>query len=194
MKITRNNIKQLLGITETTYDTQIEMLIPQLLDTICEYCKNDFLLYGRNGYVYDNKTMVATANTITLSTSIPLAAGDFIRLYGTNYNDGLYQIYSYSSGFIIIESTKELKPETITSGYIALIEFPSNLLNVICDYVRNNVMRDGTVKFEEIDDVRTDYFVPFNSDVFLTNNAASLNCHRKVFRQSFYEVFKTGVC
>jgi hypothetical protein len=190
MKINKTNIKALLGITETTYDIQIDMLIPQLLDTICEYCRNDFLLYGRNGYVYDNKEMVATANTITLTTSIPLSAGDFIRLYGTDYNDGLYQVYSYSSGVITIESSKEMKAETITSGYIALIDFPSNIITVVCDYIKNNIVRDGTVKSEKIDDTSIDYFAPFNSSSFISHNSTLLNNYRKVFRQSFYEVLK----
>jgi methyl coenzyme M reductase beta subunit len=83
-----------------------------------------------------------------------------------------------------------MKAETITNGYIALIDFPSNIITVVCDYIKNNIVRDGTVKSEKIDDTSIDYFAPFNSSSFISHNSTLLNNYRKVFRQSFYEVLK----
>ena len=191
MTINKTNLKTLLGISATTYDNQIDMLIPQILDSICDYCKNDFLLAGIDGYVYDNPDMTITSTTITLTTDLPILAGDFIRIYGTAYNDGLYQVKTYTGGIITIETQKTMRAETVTSAVIALIDFPIQILNVIAAYIKNDVVSDGAVKMEEIDDVRYDYFQPFNSLELFKQNASLLSPYKKVYRENVLEIFIT---
>jgi hypothetical protein len=130
--------------------------------------------------------MVITSNTITLTTDLPLQEGDFFRLYGTSYNDGLYQIKSYVNGVISIEVTKSLRTETVTSGYIALVEFPTEFFDIISKHVKDTVISDSTIQREKIDDVEYTYFAKSGGSDVISNNASVLNKYRKVFREKLF--------
>jgi hypothetical protein len=188
MQINTTNIKLLLGESSNTFDTRINMSIPSLLDQIIEYCKNEFLKYNNytNLYLYDTCAMTITSNTITLTTSLPLAEGDFFRLYGTSYNDGMYQVKSYASGVINIEVVKTLRTETVTSGYIALVEFPSEFMGIIAEYIKDSVINDSDIQREKIDDVEYTYFQSNAGNDITSNNASILNKYRKVFKEKIF--------
>lgn len=189
MKINTTNIKSMLGITSTDYDTKIENLIPQLLDSICEYCRNDFILKGNSGFVYDNVDMTIDETTITLTTDLPIKAYDFIRLYNTDYNNGMYQVAEYESGIITIDSTKEMVDES-TIAIVALVKFPSEFLQMIANYIDSNVVNTntGNVKIEEIDDTKVEYFdnsKNASSDIASTN-FTTLNKYRKLIKINYF--------
>lgn len=188
MIINKTNIKLLLGESTSTYDTRIDMTIPSILDQIVEYCKNDFLKYNNysNEFLYDDCSMVITSNTITLTTDLPLSEGDFIRLYGTAYNDGLYQIKSYSNGVISIEVIKTLRAETVTSGYIALVEFPTEFIGVIAKHMKETMQNEGNVKREKLDDGECEYFIPNDGADITKNNPSLFNKYRKVFKEYLF--------
>lgn len=188
MVINLTNIKLLLGESSNSYDTRISMSIPSILDSITEYCKNDFLKYNNytKQYLYDTCNMTITSNTITLDTHLPLAEGDFFRLYGTSYNDGMYQIKSYANGVINIEVTKTLRSEVVTSGYIALVEFPSEFTNVIAEHLKNTMQNEGNVKRESIDDGEYEYFAKVDGANIISSNASVFSKYRKVFKENLF--------
>lgn len=192
MSINKTNIKKILSITENTYNDNIDILIPILLESICNYCKNDFIAYNYNGYIYESLYMSIEDYSIELDTSIPLKIGDFIRLYGTEYNDGLYQIKNYSDSIITIDSTKILRDESI-NAFISLVEFPYSFNNIIAQNLKNNIVKDGNIKIESIDDVRVEYFVPYDENTFINQNKLILNNYRNVFRKTFQDLFNIGV-
>jgi len=188
MIINKTNIKSLLGETSTTYDSMIDMLIPQLIDSIVSYCNNDFIMRNNynNDYVYDDVAMVFTSTTITLTTTIPISTGDFIKIYGTCYNDGIYQVNSYYGGVITIESTKTMRSETITTAYIAIMELPSEILNIIADYIKDNVVNSSDIQKEKIDDVEITYFANGSNGDITSQNASKLSKYRKVFKECLF--------
>lgn len=186
MYINKTNIKTSLGISGTDYDTRIDNIIPQVLNAICNECKNDFLLRGKYGYVYEHDELEITATTITIDTSVvdyPISAGDFIRIYDSEYNDGMYQVNSIESGVITIESVKTLKIET-TSCFIALVQFPEEFLQLIADYVNKYIINEINVKSERIDDTQITYMSP---DEYIRTQSKILDNYRKVFADSLFK-------
>jgi hypothetical protein len=188
MIINKTNIKLLLGESSSTFDGRIEMLIPSIIDSIVNYCNNDFIMRNNysNEYVYDDANIVFTSTTITLTTELPISTGDFIKVYGTKYNDGIYQINSYNAGVITIESAKTMRNETITNAYIALMEFPSEFINVIAEHLKNTVQNEGNVKRESIDDGEYEYFAKVDGANIISSNASVFNKYRKVFKENIF--------
>ena len=188
MIINKANIKSVLGITNTTYDNQIDMLIPQLLDSIVDYCNNEFIKYSYiSGKIYDNCELVIDDTTITLNTTLTLKVGDFIRLRGTNYNDGMYQIKTIESGVITIETSKTMTDETI-NAYIVLCYIPNIFVNVLAQYIKNSVVNDnGNVKKEQIDDTSIEFFAPYDTSNFVASNKYILNNYKKVYRDCIFD-------
>lgn len=188
--INKTNIKAQIGETSTDYDNQIDILIPQILNAICSEIKNEFVTIGYNGKVYDACDLVFTSTTITYDTDIvdiKFQVGDFIRIYGTDYNNGLYQIKTIESGVITIETSKSMRTESV-SGYIALISFPDEFLNLISEYVKSNIINDSNVKSEKIDDTQITYNDSKQSiKGFIASNINTLNAYRCVFWESLFE-------
>ena len=189
MIINKDNIKTILGISGTDYDDQIDYLIPQILDQITQYCRNDFIKKSAGLYVYDDCDVVIDSTTITLDTDLPLIAGDFIRLYGTTYNDDLFQVNSYSGGIITIENTKTMRAETTESIIISLVEFPSEFISLIGQYIKGNVVNDGQVKREKIYDTEIEYGLTQSTNDFVSQNTSFLSSYRKVYKDYLDELF-----
>jgi len=189
LTINKTNIKTQLNISVSTYDDRIDMTIPQILSLICSELKNDFIAQGYSGRIYDSGDLVFTTTTITYDTDeidITLSAGDFIRIYGTDYNDGLYQINSINSGVITIETSKSMKAEEV-SGYIALVRFPDEFLSLIADYIDQTIVQDSNIKKEKIDDVEIEYFNSMTLKDFFAQNSAKLYNYRRAFYEELYK-------
>lgn len=192
MKINVSNIKKMINVNESTYDDQISYLIPQMIESICNYCNNDFIMYGINGYVYEAKDMLLEEYKIDIVTSLPILSDDFVRIYGTEYNDGLYQVTNYEDDEITIDFTKELRNES-TNAIIALVNFPDIFINIIAKHVKSVIIMDGNVKSESIDDTKIEYFTQYNETDFINQNKLILNNYRSVFKRNYYELFNLGV-
>lgn len=188
--INKENIKTLISELTDTYDDIIDLLIPQLIDSICQYCNNNFILHNNldKSYVYESKSMTFMSNTIAVTTTLPISTYDFILIRGTKYNDGIYQVHNYASNVISIGSTKLLRSETITSAHIALMDLPSEFLDIIAKYIKENIIdSSGNVQREKIDDTEYSYFQnSINNDIAI-QNAVRLSKYRKVFKDCSFE-------
>lgn len=189
MILNKENIKIINGITTTEYDNIIDLLIPQLLEGMSFYCNNDFLYYSAGLYIYDDTDLVIDSTTITLDTDLPLIVGDFIRLYGTVYNDSLYQVKSFEGGIITIETSKTMRTETISSAIIAMVKFPNDFLNIISGYIKSNVVNDGNVIKEKIHDTEIQYAGLYSNKDFIQQNKVFMLPYRKAFRENLDIMF-----
>lgn len=190
MYINKTNIKTSLGISGTDYDTRIDNIIPQILNAICNECKNDFLLEGKYGYVYEHDELEFVSPYIYYHNSVveyPIAVGDFIRIYDSEYNDGMYQVNAKAGGAtqssLKIESVKTLKDET-TSCFIALVQFPEEFLQLIADYINKYIINEINVKSEKIDDTQITYMSP---EEYIRGQSKILDNYRKVFADSLFK-------
>ena len=170
---------KILGNLEDTEDKKIKTFTRNLLDAITHYCNNDFIAKSGSGKIYEQKTMSMSYKTLTLSSAptMPLRAGDYIRLYNTSYNDGLYRIISVNSNIIIVDV--DLRTETNSTSIIALVDFPKVFSTLIKDFI--NSSEAGNIKSEKIDDTQYTYAVDNTNTTFFKTNASIINCYRNMF-------------
>jgi hypothetical protein len=183
MIINKTNIKSMLKITSTTYDTQIDNVIPVILDRLSKACNRFFIYTNSEGRLYDDCDMVIDTTTITLNTDIPFQSGDFFRLFQTDYNNGLYQVKTIENGIITIETSKVMRSEIVSHGIITLIDFPDEFIDVITDYVTKQFIRGNKVGLasEKIDD----YQVNFKDIDLILDNRSIINNYKYTYLEGF---------
>jgi len=102
--ITTAEVKSILGITASTYDTQIAYLIPYIQDDVVTYLNNDF---RDDGIKVSGATIAflengASADSITDSDSAFVTAGFEaemdITVEGSKHNDGIYNVDTVIAG------------------------------------------------------------------------------------------------
>jgi len=104
----KTEVKSFLNITSTTYDTQIDALIPIVLEDINLYCKNYFI--KSTAYFWDNGWTLSTASEITNSDTGDIFTeqfidGDTIIIRGSKWNDDYYTIASVESTKITVNES-----------------------------------------------------------------------------------------
>lgn len=200
MIATLAEIKTLLGITASTYDTQIKANIPIIEQAICDYCNNDFTdtrQSYRMGYILavytyrSTLSFVASTNSINDSasglTGLNFKAGDSVRVYNSIHNDQIFTIKTVAAGSIVFEDIDTVVNESAgTSILMARLLWPKPLKNVVADMVRFKVISkiNPVLKSESIDD----YSYTANTDEFANGFPKtlmqSLNKYRCLIKKS----------
>lgn len=168
MIATLAEIKTLLGITVSTYDTQIKANIPLIEEAICSYCNNDFLDVKTSyklGYilaVYTYKatlSFVASTNSINDSANslagLNFKAGDSVRVYNSIHNDQIFTIKTVAVGSIVFEDVDTVANESAGSSILmARLAWPKPLKNIVADMAKFKINKNINiaVKSESIDD------------------------------------------
>lgn len=188
MQLTTANVKTLLDISDSSYDTKIALLLPQVIRAISDECKNIFPISNPESVV---GTFANSGSTITLTDSIdtPLSANDLIYVYNTDFNDGLYQVSTYTSDIITLASNYTLKDESSSSFSLYVCEFPYELITVIANILQSKFSITGidNLKREKMPDYEVEYFdnQSSNSNMFTSQDNNTLNKYRNVYW--FYE-------
>ena len=106
MIITRTEVKSLLQITDTDWDTFIDMNIPIIEQVICDYCNNDFIDKRYDWFSSNEISFVNSSNSITF-TGIGdknLVSGDSIRIYRSKRNNQSFTIDTVNSDSLVLTS------------------------------------------------------------------------------------------
>ena len=188
--INKANIKTLLGITNTDSDAKIDLLLPQLIQSIIDYCNNEFIFKTIDGYVFDNVEMTINSTTVSMNTSIPIVDFDFIKLHNTGYNDGVYQVLDSTpldSTPLVLGSTytldRALRPE-ISNSTVYLINFPNQFLQIIAQGISSNLnLENSNIKREKLDDAEYEYFGATDLESMISDNSSILNNFRKIYKK-----------
>lgn len=202
MIATLAEIKTLLGISGTTYDTQIKLNIPIAEEAICGHCNNEFL-DTKNSYrlgyilaVYAYKStlsFVASTNSINDSASglagLNFKAGDSVRVYNSIHNDQIFSIKTVAAGSIVFEDIDTVKDESATNESIlmARLAWPKSfkgILSKMIKYCIDNKINTG-VKSESFDDYSyTNFDSSEYSNGFPKTIMNSLNNYRCLIKKS----------
>ncbi|OGS41376.1 MAG: hypothetical protein A3K77_06375 [Euryarchaeota archaeon RBG_13_31_8] len=151
MVITLSEAKTLNQISVSTYDTLINMLIPIVEDSICNYCNNHFVdsyksinnilptvYYYSNTCSFDNTDNSLNDSAVGFDfTTLNFKITDTIRIYNSISNDGPRTIKTISAAKIILESLNtvydEIEGNTIV---IARVTYPQTLKLVAASMVK----------------------------------------------------------
>ena len=162
--------------SEVDEDT-MDILMPVAVNAICAYCNNDFVMRNNNGYVTESVSMVFSGNTIIMTTTLPIISGDYIRVYGSLYNDGLYKIIGIDGTAYRID--KISRTETVICT-LALVKLPVQFTSIISAYITSIMNNTDNISSEQVDDVEYTYFKS-GHNAFLSQNSGLLNQYRNLY-------------
>jgi hypothetical protein len=131
---TKTEIKTLLQISGSAYDTLIDALIPAVQDFIVQYCNNNFI----NKNIYLNGSSISfihnaeTADTIMDEdenfVEALFADGMDILVEGSYNNDGMYLVGTVAAGTLTLDTGETLVTEDEgTAIRITRVVFPKAL-------------------------------------------------------------------
>jgi hypothetical protein len=128
MFATLAEIKALLGISDTTYDTRITALIPMVEIDLLEECNNTFTNKAISFGGICTITSAGSVYKINCADGkideADFATGDWIWLTGSMRNDGYYSIKSIAAGYIEVNEVLTAQADTSTMS-LTLIDIPS---------------------------------------------------------------------
>jgi hypothetical protein len=188
MIITRTEVKSLLKITDTDWDSFIDMNIPIIEQVICDYCNNDFIdkrydWFSSNGIAFVNATNEITFTNIG---NKDLIAGDSIRIYRSKRNNQSFTIDTVNSNSLILNDIDTVKEETADDVvYLTKLDYPkplkltvSKMMKFLMSELDNN--KTPGAKSEKIDD----YSITYEDDYqgFPLSIMKFLNSYRYLYK------------
>ena len=135
MIITLAQVKSILQIptADTSQDTLISLLIPEIQKSIVRRCNNSFLNTDVQYQQIVASTIAFTTTTITDSDSHFIDEGYFfngmdLKVYGSKLNDGIYEIKTVAADTLTIETAitqcQPTRVETAENGIIlTMVDF-----------------------------------------------------------------------
>lgn len=182
-------VKTLLGITSTDYDTLIGAYLPIVTEYFFQYTNNYF----------DNNAVLLTSGNITASSSgytivvtgtnfstYSFVSGDEIRVRNSKRNDGIYTATTVSSATITVASTdtyvisQSLKDETSNEATwtVNKIDVPMSVKLLLASMVKAKIDSPaGHPKSESLGDYSVDYG---DSGEYSNSITQSLNTYRMI--------------
>jgi hypothetical protein len=182
--MTVENIKKILNITSTTKDAQIAYLMPIVLESIINYCRNTFTKKDKLYLSSNDVTFTESTYTIDLNTVHEFQTGDFVLVSGTFRNNRLFKIDSTTSETLVVENDYVIKDETCTSGvYVKLVSFPRSVEPILAQMINYQLKGYGMgIKSEKIDDYSVAFSSAGNVSGYPSDLTSGLNDYRKVYR------------
>lgn len=200
--ITTAEVKTLLSLTGSVYDTAIAALIPYVQADLCEYLNT----YFQDGYVYrkSGSALVITrgatssgttqADKMTDADALFIAKGFLsgmdVAIEGGYSNVGIHSIASLDASTMKFTSTGTLISQdpnsTLDNNYIGTllisrVNWPRGIKRVVAQIIWYNIQRqkETGVQSESIDDYSVTY-APLSSGGYPPHIVSALATYRKV--------------
>lgn len=183
------NLKVLLKITGNDDDAFLKMTMPIIEESICRYCKDDFISNDFDLHTSSDFVFSEVDNSISLiNIGDELIAGDTIRIYNSHRNDRALLVKTVSIDKLIIDDDYNfVYPEQENQVIVmSRINYPDDLKLPFIQMM-NYVMKNYNVgiKSEKIDD----YSISYDEliDGYPKSIMAGLQHHRNLFKQPIYD-------
>ena len=169
MIITTEIVKNILGITTTKHDNQINALIPVVQYHVIEYLNDHFEILTDRIYNESN-TISFTASEV--SPSINDSQNKFItngfvkglhcRAFNSKFNDNIFEIKDVEAGKLIVDLTPKILDEANDSQVvirITLVRFPEGIQFPVARLIGSQLFTKFgvTVSSERFDDYSVSY-------------------------------------
>jgi hypothetical protein len=185
--ITLAETKTLLQISDTSQDTFITFNIPNIINSVCDHCKNHFL--DENIYIKsENVTFANADNSITITDfDDEFIAGDYIRIYESARNNGYALIDSIDDTKLVVSGI-EIIDETVESNIIIFRSSYPKSLKLSAAKMLNFLIKnqDPFIKSEKIDDYSVTFAENEMVDGFPKNIMSAFSRFRKFYLKEIY--------
>ena len=140
--ITAAEVKALLRISDTTYDTYLAAVIPPVQDFVMGFCNNRF--HVKNVYITASSIACVKGDPDTITDSNSnfveayFAAGMDIDIQDTINNNSVKVLATVAAGTLTLTSTNELIDEDagITTVTITRIKFPDGIKIPVANLIK----------------------------------------------------------
>jgi hypothetical protein len=163
--ITTAEVKTILQISGSDYDTYIAQMIPIMQEYITDYCNDVFL--NKNLYI-DGPTFSFTSRTVSDSDSGFVTAGFVsgmdIYIEGSDSNDGLYSLNTAAAASMTTTSTAPVSKLFVTEdagAYLTIyhVQYPQALKMACANMIGYQMSKQNleNVSSEKIGDYSVSY-------------------------------------
>jgi len=166
--LTTPEVKALIGIanSDTTYDTDIDSLLPSAIDKLFNVTCNYFELYPDEINIESDTISFSAADKKINDTGngfvdAGFVDGIFVRIYNSLLNDGVYKTLSISADSITLDQSETIKDESAGRKVkITMVKLPQEAKLFIAQVVEFNLAkkarREG-IESERFDDYNVRY-------------------------------------
>jgi len=183
--VTSDQVKTILQITGTDFDTAIGALIPLVQKFILDYTKNEFRVPRKyitsTEFVFTHNDSAADTITDPDENFIDagLTDGCHVIVSGSLDNDGVYKVATVVAGTLTLDASEVLTSES-SDEYVRIqrVSFPDSLQLIAAKLIGFNLERGQTrgIKSEHIGSYSVQY-----SNEYPASLLKELNIYRKVF-------------
>lgn len=199
MIITLNEVKTILQISVSTYDSLINMFIPIVEQDICDYCKTDFVDEEFDFFSSNDITFVASDNSINLTgiSDKKLVANDSIRVYKSFRNNKTFTVDSVSANKIILNSIDTVQDEDEgETVYVMKVKYPVPLKFVAAKMINYQLVTNTDeftpgMKSEKVDDYSITLEETING--YPLSYMVALQRYRHLFKKDLFNGVKVIV-
>lgn len=163
---TRANIKTIINVSGTDYDSKIDLLLPILESAIHSHCKNHFIdnCFEISNYGTDI-SFDTTTNRISDSSD---GFGDFqdnmtIKVFGSKFNDGVYTIQTANASYLdLLGSYGTLNFDESAANGITVykVTYPKDMKLIFAQMIKFDLEQHYGLKREKIDDYEIELASP----------------------------------
>lgn len=179
--ITSAEVKSLLQITVSTYDTLIATLIPMAQDRIVEYCQNSFLDSGialeSDGIAFVSGSPATITDSNSGFSDAGFESGHDCLVQGSTSNDGIYAIQTVADGTLTLVTAEVLTTEAVGDVILTRVRWPKGIKLDAAQLVNYYLHREG--KLVKREDLPGGYSADFLSE---SDVMKFFNKYRKPYR------------
>jgi hypothetical protein len=173
-------IKSLCQLTNTDYDSFINITMPIIEQSICDYCNDDFI---DKKFEYITSSNFVFNDGIELTNiGIDLQAGDTVKFFGTHRNDYAYTITSLTNDKLMVSPTPTAENDIDESVIMARIQYPLAFKFIASQMIYHAIQKiPSGLKSESVDD----HSMVFSDNIingFPASIMSALNSYRRLYK------------
>jgi hypothetical protein len=188
MIVTVTEVKNLLQISNSTYDTFVKTMIPIVENVICDYCNKDFADSNYTYFLSNTISFSGSTNEINFTGigNKQLVQNDTIRVYGSLRNDNPYTVETVNDDSIVVNDVNRLIDEDEGEGvFITRVKYPIPLKMIAAKMIKYDISlseNEVGVKSEKIDD----YSITYDDKImgYPSNVITQLNNYRVLYKST----------
>lgn len=162
--VTLAEIKEFLGLSDTSQDDRIESLIPAFEDFVLDYTKNPFtdprVCLQTDGISFVSGSPATITDSGEGFVDAFFADGMIIRIDGSFFNDGFYRLNTVEAGTLTLAGNESLTSEAISSGVVRTVaraEIPRPVKLAIARLISGSLSSKSGISAEKIGSYSVNY-------------------------------------
>lgn len=173
-------IKALCQLTNTDYDSFINITMPIIEQSICDYCNDDFI---DKNFEYITSSSIVFSDGIELTgIGIDLQIDDTIKVFGSHRNDKAFTILSLTNDKLMVSPDVIVENDNDESIIITRIKYPIPLKFIASQMIYHAIQKiPAGLKSESVDD----HSMVFSDNIvngFPASIMSALNSYRRLYK------------